>query len=78
MFSKAERMQTADAHGNNAVHPGELDLKDDRATAVKLFDLINMIADNQITQPNAVKKMFEEKIPDGAKDKIARRDDPKN
>lgn len=31
--------------GNEAVHPGELDLKDDRDTAIKLLKIINSIAD---------------------------------
>ena len=31
--------------GNEAVHPGVLDLKDDRDTALRLFELVNSIAD---------------------------------
>jgi hypothetical protein len=31
--------------GNEAVHPGTLDLKDDRDTAIKLFKLVNIIAE---------------------------------
>ncbi|MDR6635098.1 hypothetical protein J2X72_003910 [Phyllobacterium sp. 1468] len=44
--------------GNNAVHPGLIDLKDDRATAEKLFGLINMVADIMITQPKHLDGMF--------------------
>jgi hypothetical protein len=59
--------------GNNAVHPGELDLKDDRGTAISLFSLINMIVDVMITQPRQVKELFD-KIPKGAKEAIDKRD----
>jgi hypothetical protein len=59
--------------GNNAVHPGELDLKDDRETAISLFDLVNMIVAVMITQPKEVKRVYE-KIPKGAKDAIVKRD----
>ena len=45
--------------GNEAVHPGELDLKDDYETAYKLFELINIIADYLITQPKKIDDIFE-------------------
>ena len=32
--------------GNNAVHPGQIDLKDDRETAAALFDLVNLVPDH--------------------------------
>jgi len=50
--------------GNNAVHPGELDLKDDRATAAKLFELVNRIAQDLITHPKELQELFEEKVPE--------------
>src|SRR4030042_6803131 len=53
--------------GNNAVHPGELDLRDDPDTANALFRLVNMIVDVMVTQPNEVDKIFE-KLPAGAKE----------
>jgi hypothetical protein len=62
--------------GNNAVHPGQLDLRDDRATAEKLFSLINLIADITITQPKNVQSMFDN-LPDSSKQSITRRDHPK-
>lgn len=37
--------------GNNAVHPGQIDLRDDSETAYQLFNLVNLIADVMITQP---------------------------
>lgn len=59
--------------GNNAVHPGELDIRDDRATADKLFGLVNLIVDIMISQPKHVEAMFE-KLPPGALAAIEKRD----
>ena len=60
--------------GNNAVHPGVLDLKDDHDTTLKLFDLVNLIADQMISQPKVVDRAYEDLVPDGAKQAIERRD----
>lgn len=62
--------------GNNAVHPGQIDLKDDRQTALKLFGLVNLIVDIMITQPKNIDVMFES-LPEGAKKAIDKRDTPK-
>jgi hypothetical protein len=59
--------------GNNAVHPGQIDLRDDRETVSKLFRLVNMIADAMITQPKHVAELYEE-LPDGFKRQIEKRD----
>lgn len=59
--------------GNNAVHPGEMDLKDDPETASALFDLLNFIVDDQISQPKKRKAIFD-KLPEGAKAAIRKRD----
>jgi hypothetical protein len=59
--------------GNNAVHPGQLDLRDDSATAEKLFGLVNLIAEIMISQPKHVAQMYEA-LPSGALEAIARRD----
>jgi hypothetical protein len=45
--------------GNDAVHPGQMDLKDDVETANKLFGLVNLIAQVMITQPNEIKQLYE-------------------
>ena len=37
--------------GNNAVHPGTIDIRDDRVTATALFMPFDTIADRMITQP---------------------------
>ncbi|MBX9815902.1 MAG: DUF4145 domain-containing protein [Sphingomonas sp.] len=59
--------------GNNAVHPGQIDLRDDRATAEKLFGLVNLIAEIMISQPKHVADMYES-LPQNARDAIKRRD----
>lgn len=35
--------------GNEAVHPGTIDLKDDRETALRLLELVNIIAEQMIS-----------------------------
>ncbi len=59
--------------GNNAVHPGEITLKDDKETAIALFELLNMIVEIMITQPKKVDQIYD-KIPQGAKEAIEERD----
>lgn len=44
--------------GNEAVHPGTLDLRDDIQTATKLFGLVNVIADALISQPKHVEELY--------------------
>lgn len=62
--------------GNNAVHPGQIDLRDDRSAAEKLFGLVNLIADIMISQPKHIAEMFGT-LPEGARQAISRRDTPK-
>lgn len=44
--------------GNEAVHPGTLDLKDDIDTAQKLFRLVNIIAEQMISHPKHVEEVY--------------------
>src|SRR5229473_2853992 len=44
--------------GNNAVHPGTIDLRDDQATALALFDLLNLIVDEMITRPREIDEIY--------------------
>lgn len=44
--------------GNEAVHPGEMDLRDDLATATSLFHLVNLIADELISKPKQIEAMY--------------------
>jgi hypothetical protein len=59
--------------GNNAVHPGELDLKDDHETATALFGLLNFIVEDRIAQPKKRAAIFA-KVPQKALDAIKKRD----
>ena len=59
--------------GNNAVHPGELRLDDDVETATALFECMNMIVEDRVAKPKRMKKLFD-RLPQGAKDAIAKRD----
>ena len=59
--------------GNNAVHPGEMQLQEDRETVSSLFELVNMIVENQISQPKAVDNLYG-KLPPNAVEAIKKRD----
>lgn len=59
--------------GNNAVHPGQVDLSDDRQTAETLFSLVNLISDIMISEPKRIDDMYEQ-LPEGARAEIARKD----
>jgi uncharacterized protein DUF4145 len=61
--------------GNNAVHPGELDLRDDQATALKLFSLVNLIGYAMITHPKEISELYAG-LPEAAKAGIEKRDKP--
>lgn len=63
--------------GNNAVHPGELDLKDDASTAMALLQLINLVVERRISTQKRIAEMFSN-LPTGALNGIAKRDAAKN
>ncbi len=44
--------------GNEAVHPGTMDLRDDKSSASQLFSLINIIADAMISQPKRIETLY--------------------
>lgn len=50
--------------GNEAVHPGSIDLRDDQQTAMQLFGLVNLIAEQMITQPKHVMALYGTLPPD--------------
>ncbi len=56
--------------GNVAVHPGELDLRNDVDPATGLLTLVNFIAQDCIAQPKAIPTMFSS-LPQGARDAVA-------
>lgn len=44
--------------GNNAIHPGRLDINDNLDIAYALFDLLNIITQETITHPKELDEMF--------------------
>lgn len=59
--------------GNNVLHAGQIDIKDDQSTALKLFDLVNLITDYMITKQGQINKLYDS-LPDDAKKNIEKRD----
>lgn len=59
--------------GNDAVHPGELDLKDDDSTAIILFKLINYIVETQISSKKEIDAIYA-MLPDNKIEGIENRD----
>jgi hypothetical protein len=59
--------------GNNAVHPGKIDLNDNPETASKLFGLVNIIVTTMITARIQIGEMFDD-LSDSAKAAIEKRD----
>lgn len=53
-----QALDTVRVVGNEAIHPGTLDLRDDRDTANKLFDLVNFVAEDRITRPKGIKALY--------------------
>lgn len=59
--------------GNNAVHPGELNLDEEPERVLKLFDLLNFIATKMISEPKEIESFYSG-LPEAAKDSIEKRD----
>jgi hypothetical protein len=59
--------------GNEAVHPGTMDLKDDRESELTVFDLVNSIVDQMISHPKTVQAMYA-KLPESKRKAIEARD----
>lgn len=59
--------------GNNAVHPGQIDLRDDMQFAGKLFELVNLIAEVMLTKPKEIESLYAG-LPQGQKEAILKRD----
>ena len=59
--------------GGESVHPGQIDLRDDRATAESLFELLNLVVDRLISEPKRIDDIYA-KLPQRKRDAIKRRD----
>jgi len=68
-----QAMDTVRITGNEAVHPGEINLDDDRELASSLFIFVNLIAEYTITGPRVVKEMYE-RLPEPKRDAVDKRD----
>ena len=68
-----QALDTVRVIGNGAVHPGQIDIKDDRDTALKLFKWVNLIANVMITEPKEVEELYET-LPETKRKAIEERD----
>jgi hypothetical protein len=59
-----EALDSVRVIGNESVHPGVLDLKDDRQTVNMLFRLVNFIAQKMITEPREIAEIYGALPPD--------------
>ena len=59
--------------GNESVHPGQIDLRDNPAVANQLFQIVNLIAETMITQPKMVETLYNQ-LPQLKKEQIEKRD----
>jgi len=59
--------------GNNAVHPGQIDLDDNVEIARKLFDILNYIAYELITKPKELERLYADLIPADTQEHIKQR-----
>lgn len=59
--------------GNNAVHPGEINLNDTPDMGQHLFSMINFIVEDRITRPKHIASLYE-KLPGSAREAIEKRD----
>jgi len=60
--------------GNNAVHPGTIDLNDKAEIANSLFGFVNIICEVLISQPKKIEEFYNSNVPEGAKEGIKKRD----
>lgn len=60
--------------GNNAVHPGTIDLNDKVEIAYALFGFVNIICEVLISQPKKIQEYYENNIPEGIRNGIEKRD----
>lgn len=59
--------------GNESVHPGQIDLRDNPAIANQLFQIVNLIAEAMITAPKMIETLYKQ-LPQSKKDQIEERD----
>ncbi len=60
--------------GNNAVHPGQINVDDNTDVAFKLFKILNIIADELITKEKEIDALYNDIIPEETREHINQRD----
>tara|TARA_R110002033_G_scaffold171136_1_gene216238 strand:+ start:1391 stop:2128 length:738 start_codon:yes stop_codon:yes gene_type:complete len=60
--------------GNNAVHPGQINLDDNADVAQKLFGILNFIAEELLTKPKELEQLYADLIPTETQEHIKQRD----
>jgi len=68
-----QALDTVRVIGNNAVHPGQIDIDDNPEVANRLFGLVNFIVDRMISHPKQI-EAFYGALPEKDLTKIAKRD----
>ncbi|WP_291942111.1 DUF4145 domain-containing protein, partial [Cetobacterium sp.] len=58
--------------GNNAVHPGQLNLDEDSELVIVMFEYLNIIVEKFYTEPKRIRESYE-KLPKGIKKAIEER-----
>ncbi len=71
-----QALDTVRVIGNESVHPGKMDLRDDRETALAIFRIINLIVETEIAEPKRLEALYAS-LPQSKLDGIAKRDAPK-
>jgi hypothetical protein len=59
--------------GNNAVHPGEIEINDTPDIAYNLFTMMNFIVEERISRPRQIQALFL-RLPEGARNAVETRD----
>lgn len=59
--------------GNNAVHPGEIEINDTPEIAHNIFEMINFIIEDRISRPKHIQSLYN-KLPDDARKAVEKRD----
>ncbi len=67
-----DALHTVRVIGNEAVHPGVMDLKDDHDTALLLFEILNSITEELIARPKRASELYM-KIPPNKRAELERR-----
>lgn len=73
----SQSLDTIRVIGNNAIHPGEIDLNDNLDIAEVLFRLLNFIIEKMMAEPAKITELYSS-LPEGALAAIKKRDNAKD